>query len=146
MFVITARSSFCYFKFDHNNKKLYRELSMKILPLCLWYQLGPVSSDEDMLVDETEGWLVDGAVILVQVVVSADHGQTVLWRWLVGRQAHLIKAVVRNILQHWGQEKWLRSLVVHNLCYVPTLVDIIIWLCTEQVWRKMFCLWRDVMS
>ena len=126
--------------------KSYRGLSIKILPPCGWYLLGPVSSDEDVLVDETEGWLVDGAVVLIQVVVSADHRQTVLWSWLVGRQAHLIRAVVRNILQLWGQEKWYRSLVVHNLCCVPTLVDIIIWLCTEQVCRKMFCLWRDVVS
>ena len=116
---------------NYNNRQIrlienYRELSIKILAL---YLLGPVSSDEDVLIDEAEGWLVDGAVVFIQVVVSTDHRQAVLWTRLVGPKTHL-----------WGKEKWLRSLDVHNLCCVPTLVDIIIWLCTEDVCRKMFCL------
>ena len=84
-----------------NNRQIslienYRELSIKILAL---YLLGPVSSDEDVLVDEAESWLVDGAVIFIQGVVTADHRQAVLGSRLVGRETHLIKLGVRNVLQ-----------------------------------------------
>ena len=84
---------------DGSNNKLSRLVYKNIDSLLLILTgLGPVSSDEDMLVDEAESRLVDGAVIFIQVVLTADHGQTVLGSRLVGREAHLIKLWVKNAL------------------------------------------------